>query len=205
MVWYACASYTTSIRSYRSSHNALKYKKNAILENIVLIFFFVFEVIMQSIFITHHCTWKSPLCYLLNLSEALVFWVLLYILLYILELCVQYLYVLCTCILCIQYDVIFYVKRWIQMGPYFRSLRHVLATELTRSFVSLLFSPTWLLWCHWPLQERQFWIPWWRYVIVYDWFPPPPPSSPIYLYLPIPCHLDIRVLTVISCICLLSK
>ena len=33
MVWYACASYTTSTRSYRSSHNALKYKKkNAILE-----------------------------------------------------------------------------------------------------------------------------------------------------------------------------
>ena len=56
---------------------------------------------MQSIFITHHCTWKSPLCYLLNLSEALVFWVLLYILLYILG-------ALCAVLICIMHMYFMY-------------------------------------------------------------------------------------------------
>ena len=48
---------------------------------------------------------------------------------------------------------------------FFRLSRPVLAAELTKSFVFLLFSPIWLLWCHWLLPEQLSSIHWLRYVI----------------------------------------
>ena len=55
---------------------------------------------------------------------------------------------------------------------FFRLSRPVLAAELTKSFVFLLFSPIWLLWCHWLLPEQLSLIHWLRYVVLYPyiWF-----------------------------------
>ena len=60
-------------------------------------------------------------------------------------------------------ETYFHEKKLISF--FFRLSRPVLAAELTKSFVFLLFSPTWLLWCHWLLPEQLSSIHWLRYVV----------------------------------------
>ena len=62
-------------------------------------------------------------------------------------------------------------RKKILFSLFFRLSRPVLAAELTKSFVFLLFSPIWLLWCHWLLPEQLSSIHWLRYVVFpYIWF-----------------------------------
>ena len=67
-------------------------------------------------------------------------------------------------------ETYFHEKNLISL--FFRLSKPVLAAELTKSFVFLLFSPIWLLWCHWLLPEQLSSIHWLRYVVLfpYIWF-----------------------------------